>query len=118
MFVITSWPYPQLADIFVHPDQREVSGVKFSTDGTLVYVSCLSGALTILKLDENTNKMAMIKSISCQKDFGEIYSLAVDDNLLLTGHTLTTTSVLVWNLQGTYVFSLISQVFTIAINVV
>ena len=87
-------------DNYSHPDQREISGVKLNTDGTLVYVSCLSGALTILKLNENRNKLLLIKSVNCQKHCGEIYSLAVDENLLLTGHTLTTTSVLVWNIQG------------------
>ena len=42
----------------------------------------------------------MANSINCQKDPGEIYSLAVDENLLLTGHTLSTTSVMVWNIES------------------
>ena len=91
-----------LVDNFSHPDHREISGVKLNTEGTLVYVSCLSGALTILKLNETRNKLILVKSVNCQKDCGEIYSLAVDENFLLTGHTLTTTTVLVWNIQGKF----------------
>lgn len=86
-----------LADTYTHPDQREISGVKFNIQGDLVYVSCLSGALTVLKVSDN--KFTMLKSINCQKDPGEIYSLAVDENILVTGHTLTTTSVLIWNIE-------------------
>ena len=89
-----------LADTHVRHDHREVSGVKFSLDGKLIYVSCLSGALVILKVNHPSNKLEVLKTINCQKDPGEIYSLAVDENHLLTGHTLTTTSVMIWNIQG------------------
>jgi hypothetical protein len=39
------------------------------------------------------------RSVSCQQDYGEIYSLAVDEKYLLTGHTLTTTCVQLWNIN-------------------
>ena len=42
----------KILDSYSHPDQKEISGVKFSLSDNFVYVSCLSGALTILKLEE------------------------------------------------------------------
>lgn len=89
-----SW---KLLDTFGHPDQREISGVKFSTDAKLVYVSCLSGALTILKL-VNQENLLHLKSINCQTEYGEIYSLAVSEYYVVTGHTLATTCLQVWNI--------------------
>ena len=75
-----------------------ISGVKFNSDGTLVYVSCLSGALSILKIQRR--KFEFLQQINCQKNNGEIYSLALNDEYLLTGHTLSTTCVQVWKIQG------------------
>jgi WD40 repeat protein len=40
----------KLSDTYPHPDQREISGVRFSKDGNLIYVTCLSGSITILKV--------------------------------------------------------------------
>ena len=57
----------QLVDNFSHPDHREISGVKLNTEGTLVYVICLSGTLTILKLNETRSKLILVKSVNCQK---------------------------------------------------
>ena len=57
----------KLSDSYAHPDHREISGVKFSADGCLIYVSCLSGALTILKLNDDQNKLHFVKSVNCQK---------------------------------------------------
>lgn len=42
----------KILDSYSHPDQKEISGVKFSLSDNFVYVSCLSGALTILNLEE------------------------------------------------------------------
>ena len=42
----------KILDSYPHPDQKEISGVKFSLSENFVYVSCLSGALTILKLEQ------------------------------------------------------------------
>ena len=75
-----SW---KILDTFAHPDHKEISGVKFSVNGQYIYVSCLSGALTILKLEHK--KLSLAKIIHCQQEFGEIYSLAVDKNYILTG---------------------------------
>ena len=44
--------------------------------------------------------LSLAKIIRCHQEFGEIYSLALDKNYLLTGHTLTTTCVQVWNISG------------------
>ena len=44
--------------------------------------------------------LSLAKIIRCHQEFGEIYSLALDKNYLLTGHTLTTTCVQVWNILG------------------
>ena len=101
-FSVILWKRSNLniLDVYSHPDHREISGVKFNSEGNLVYVSCLSGALSILKIDLNNEKFEFVKSINCQKDPGEIYSLAVDDTFLLTGHTLNTTCVQIWNIQG------------------
>ena len=101
-FSVILWKRSSLniLDVYSHPDHREISGVKFNAEGNLVYVSCLSGALSILKIDMTHDKFEFVKSINCQKDPGEIYSLAVDETFLLTGHTLNTTCVQIWNIQG------------------
>ena len=40
-----------LSDTYFHPDRREISGVKFNKDGTLVYITCLSGTYNFLNFD-------------------------------------------------------------------
>ena len=42
----------------------------------------------------------LVRTVSCSKDQGEIYSLAVDEKYLLTGHTQTATCIQLWTIDG------------------
>ena len=43
----------KILDTYSDADQKEISGVKFSLNQDYIYVSCLSGTLTVLKLEHH-----------------------------------------------------------------
>ena len=84
---------------FDHPDNKEISGVKII--GTKVYVSSLSGAIAVLEeLEEPTDNELFTLEIlvPSRTDLGEIYSMAADEQFLLTGHTYASTSLQLWSI--------------------
>ena len=76
-----------LKHTFRHPHAKEISGVKIIRNR--IYVSCLFGSLAVLSADG----FQLIQLIA---NLGEIYSMAGDENHLLTGHTSANTSIQVY----------------------
>ena len=64
-----------------------------------IYISSISGAIAVLSESHEPGcAFDLEKLLPSQEDLGEIYSMDVDDNYILTGHTYASTSLQLWNL--------------------
>ena len=84
---------------FRFPDGREVSQVKIkdsNEDGCKVFVASLGGVIAILKERSGGRGFETETTIPAKSDLGEIYSMTLDDSLLLTSHSRNMTMLQVW----------------------
>ena len=91
IWCLSSW---NLVHDFVHPDAKEISGVKIQ--GKLVFIGCLSGSLAIL--EETQIGQFQLKHI-LSENYGGIYSIAVTHDLIVTSHAKETPTLRLWKLS-------------------
>ena len=63
-----------------------------------IYISSISGAIAVLKEETPEGVFELEKLLPNQEELGEIYSMDVDDNYILTGHTYASTSLQLWKM--------------------
>jgi WD40 repeat protein len=86
---------------FIHPDSREISGIKIHNK--MIYVGCLSGSVAVIT-EEAGRERFLLKQIvhtahlehTCQ---GGVYALDIQHNRLISSHAKVYPSLQEWNIH-------------------
>jgi len=96
----------RLLFLYTHPHGREISGVSIS--GNRILVTSLAGSLNVIER-QGRETFVVKRFFPESQGLGEIYSLACDNNFIITGHTSTNSAFKLWRADDFEVVKVIKE---------